>query len=270
MERSEWMDILALVKNSLDVSEIKVDPETNNFQVDYVPRKFGQIDQNVIEAAVRLKERYGGYVRALCVGNESAKDNFRDLLAMGIDEGILLIDSLAYCREAKAIIRLLEAGIKRIGKVDLILCGFASDDEYTFQVGPRLSERLNLPLLAYVRQIELLNSEKIKATLDKGTRIQTVISSIPAMITIAEEAFPPRRITLMDAIKAKKKTLSLWTMEDLGISEESLSENTFSTLMVKGFVVNRKRHILKGENVGTLADALIEHLIKEKVLSRGE
>lgn len=264
------MEILALVKHSLDVAEIKVEPETNDLQVGYAPRKFGQIDQNVIEAAVRLKERYGGYIRALCVGQEPAKDDFRDLLAMGIDEATLLIDPLSYSREPKTIVRLLEAGIKRMGKVDLILCGFASDDEYSFQVGPRLSERLNLPLLSYARQVEVLDGDKVKVTLDRGNWIQTVVSSMPAIITIAEEAFPPRRITLMDAIKAKKKPISIWTIEDMGVSEETLAESALSTLRVKGFVANRKRNILKGQNYDAIANTLIDYLIQEKVISGGK
>ena len=31
-----------------------------------------------------------------------------------------------------------------------IICGFASDDGYSYQTGPRLAERLDLPLVSYV------------------------------------------------------------------------------------------------------------------------
>ena len=48
------MKILTLIKYSLDVAEIKVDPATKALRMSGVPEKVGNIDKNVVEAAVRL------------------------------------------------------------------------------------------------------------------------------------------------------------------------------------------------------------------------
>ena len=48
--------ILALVKYSIDASEVRVDSTTGALRLANVPRRFGDIDRNVIEAAVRVKE----------------------------------------------------------------------------------------------------------------------------------------------------------------------------------------------------------------------
>ena len=50
------MKIVACIKYSLDVSEIKVDPETAVLSLAGVPKKVGHIDKNVLEAAISLAE----------------------------------------------------------------------------------------------------------------------------------------------------------------------------------------------------------------------
>ena len=59
------MKILALIKYSLDVAEIKVDPATKELRMAGVPEKIGNIDKNVVEAAVRLKEATGASLQGL-------------------------------------------------------------------------------------------------------------------------------------------------------------------------------------------------------------
>ena len=95
------MKILALIKYSLDVAEIKVDPTTKELRMSGVPEKIGNIDKNVVEAAVRLKEATGASLQALCLGPQSARDSFKDVLAMGLDEVFLVEDPFAGAAEAR-------------------------------------------------------------------------------------------------------------------------------------------------------------------------
>src|SRR5690349_7078380 len=218
MEGARLMKILALIKYSLDVSEIKVDPMTKELQMSGVPAKIGNIDKNVVEAAVRLKESTGASVIGLCLGPLAATDSFKDVLAMGLDEIYLVEDPFASAADARVAVSILEAAIRKLGEFDLILCGFASDDGYTYQVPPRLAERLGLPLVSYARQLSLSDGN-LQADRDLEDSLQTVRVSLPALVSVAEEAYPPRRTTLMDAIKAKKKPVHTWKTEaDLGLS----------------------------------------------------
>lgn len=59
------MKIVACIKYSLAVSEIKVDPATKELRLAGVPQRVGAIDKNVLEAAVALKEAGGGTVHGL-------------------------------------------------------------------------------------------------------------------------------------------------------------------------------------------------------------
>jgi electron transfer flavoprotein beta subunit len=264
------LKILALIKVSLDVSEIKVDAATKQLRLEGVPEKVGNIDKNVVEAAVRLKEAAGGTVTAICLGPSAAKDSFKDVLAMGADEVVLIEDPFGGKAEAGATIRILEAAVRKLGPFDLLLCGFASDDGYTYQVGPRLAERLGVPLVSYARQLSL-DGAMLKADRDLDEIIQTVQVSLPAAVSVAEEAFPPRRTTLMDAIKAKKKPVTIWNVgEALGLSPADLSSGSrLASSSQAGIVVHRKGQVLRGQSPTDLADRLIDALVQDGVLKGG-
>lgn len=263
------MKILALMKYSLDVAEIKVDPSTKELRMSGVPEKIGNIDKNVVEAAVRLKEETGASLLGLTLGPQTARESFKDVLAMGLDEVYLIDDPFAGAADARVAVRILEAAIRKLGPFDLILCGFASDDGYTYQVAPRLAECLDLPLVSYVRRISLSDGG-LTADRDLEDSLQTVSVSLPALVSIAEEAFPPRRTTLMDALKAKKKPVNLWQAEaDLGASPAELEQLTaFASSAQVGVIVQRKQQMIKPGTPQDMADQLIDVLLQENVLKR--
>jgi electron transfer flavoprotein beta subunit len=261
------MRILALIKYSLDVAEIKVDPTTKELRMTGVPQKIGNIDKNVVEAAVQLKEASGATVQALCLGPLAASDSFKDVLAMGLDEVFLVEDPFAGASDARVATRILETAIRKLGQFELILCGFASDDGYTYQVSPRLAERLGLPLVSYARQLSVSDGQ-LQADRDLEDGLQNVIIPLPTLVSIAEEAYPPRRTTLMDAIKAKKKPVSTWRVEaDLGLSLTELEKlSSFESTFQVGVVVHRKQRMLKAGTLAELADQLIDALLQEDVV----
>lgn len=261
------MKILVLTKYSLDVTEVKVDSASKELRLSGVPEKIGNIDKNAVEAGVRLQTSAGGSLQALCLGPAAAKDAFKDVLAMGVDEVTLIEDPFAGQADGQTVVTVLAAAIEKLGPFDLILCGFASDDGYSYQVGPRLAERLNLPLISYARQLSLADG-KITADRDLDDYQQTVTAALPVIISVAEEAFPPRRTTLMDALKAKKKPVNIWTVpEQLGLNPAELSQSSWieSSSQV-GIVVHRKQQIFKGQDQAALADQVIDALLQEKVL----
>lgn len=269
LSRHALVKILTLLKCSLDVSEIKVDPASRELRLAGVPLRLGNIDRSVVEAAVRLKETHGAEVLGLSYAPPVARDAFRDVLAMGLDEVSVIADPSSAETDAGTVVSILEAAIRRVAPFDLVLCGFSSDDGYSFQIGPRVAERLDLPLVSYVRGLTLDGGELV-ADRDLDDCIETVRVRLPAVISIAEEAFLPRRTTLMDALKAKKKTVNVWSIsEGLGLSVDELaSQRRVVTLAEQGVVVTRKRCIFKGQSMPQLADALLDALLAEGVLGR--
>ena len=61
------MDIAVLVKQTVDMDQIKLNDE-NEPIMDNLPLKMDILSKNAIEAAVQLKEKYGGKVTGIIFG----------------------------------------------------------------------------------------------------------------------------------------------------------------------------------------------------------
>jgi electron transfer flavoprotein beta subunit len=261
--------ILVLIKYSMDVSEIKVDPATSELHLSGVPEKIGDIDKNVVEAAAQLMEEAQATIQAVTLGPVRAKDSFRDVLAMGVDDVTLIEDPFEGQADSIIAVRILQAAVEKLCPFDLIMCGFASDDGYTFQIAPRLAERLDLPLVSYVRKISIQDGV-LEATRELDNHMELVSVPLPAVVSIAEEAFPPRRVTLLQAMQAKKKPVHIWGLEDIGLSLHEMEVlKPYENIKQVGIVVNRRQQILCGQDLYKVADQLIDALIEEEILTGG-
>ncbi len=264
------MKIVACIKYSLDVSEIKIDRKTKNVNLAGVPKNISNIDMNILEAAVSLKEAYGGSVHAVTFGPAVAQDSFREALAMGIDDVTLVEDPFDGMYDPSVTARVLAVTIEKFGDVDLIICGEVSNDGFTYQVPPRVAERLGVAQISFARKIEVVDGRVVvDRDLDNG--IQTVSSPTPVLISVTEETNTPRRPTLMDAVKAKKKPVYLWQVgEQLSLSKEEISQQAaWEKIDTTGIVIDRKQQWLTGEDMSELSKQLIDLLIEEKLLEGG-
>ena len=262
------MKIIVLTKYSMDISEIRVDAATHTLRLTGVPQRFGDVDKGALEAAVRLKETSAAdaVIEVLCFGPALARGAVKDLLAMGADEATVVEDPYDGAADARVAVLVLEAALRKLAPFDLVLCGFASDDGYSYQTGPRLAERMDLPLISYASEISL-DSGTLMADRDLERGLQTVSSPLPAIVSVAEEAFLPRGVTLLQAMRAQKKPTKTWTIEDLGLERGSL-DDAFECVLVSeaGVVVNRRQLLLMGQGLAEMADKLIDTLVDDQVL----
>jgi electron transfer flavoprotein beta subunit len=109
-----------------------------------VPKSFGNIDKNALEAAVLIKESYGdGKVTVLSAGNEELEDTIKEALAAGADEAFLITDDNALDDADSSIVaQVLTEAIKQLEDVDLLLFGEGSGNNYSGQMGPRVAKLL--------------------------------------------------------------------------------------------------------------------------------
>lgn len=261
------MKIVACIKYSLDVSEVKVDPATKELRLAGVPQRVGVIDKNVLETAVTLKEATGATVHGLTLAPVAAREAFREAMAMGLDD-LTIIDSADLAANGPAVTAMILAtAVQKLGDVTLVICGEASDDGVSYQIPPRLAERLGWPLLGYARNITIAG-ETITADRDLDSGMQRVAGNLPLVLTVTQETNTPRRPTLMDALKAKKKPVNVWNVADLGLTPEQLQARA-SVIRTgqEGIVVVRKQKLLQGEDMAALANQLLDALAAERVVA---
>jgi electron transfer flavoprotein beta subunit len=258
------MDIIACLKQNVDMTQVRIKKETREPMLDGLPFLFGDMDRNALEEAVRMKEKFGGKVIAVSVGSAKLRETIKDALACGADEAVILIDPLFTDLNSQITARILAKAIQKTGKYDLIILGEGSTDNYSGQVGPRLSEILDLPAITYVGQLEYADN-KIRATRNMEESLELVESSLPLLITVTSGINEPRLPSLMQILKASKKPLQEWNASAIGITSEDFREDDYHVISNLAPVEERKRVILEGE-LDENIDKLINALQKEGVL----
>ncbi len=222
------MDIIVCLKQIFDLGQIKIDTTTKHPITEGVARKISDFDKNALEEAVRIKGKHGGNILALIGGTKEAA---KEALSMGADEAIIFsadTDSLGTAT--------LLAGIIQKMKYDLILCGEASIDEFSFQIGPRLAQALEIPVLTYARKMELKDNEVV---VERGleNRYEVAKARLPALVTVTKEINEPRIPTLLQILGASKKKITEIILEK--------PEPGIETLSITAIEMKRKEVILK-------------------------
>src|SRR5512135_2446990 len=115
------VDIIVCMKQVVDLQQIRIKRETREPVLEGAPFVFGQFEKNALEEAVRLKEKQGGKVTALALGNAKLKDLIIEALAMGADEAVILTDPAFAGGGSASTANILAAAIRKIGKFDLVL-----------------------------------------------------------------------------------------------------------------------------------------------------
>ena len=222
------MDIIVCLKQIYDLAQIKVDTTTKHPITEGVARKISDFDKNALEEALRIKEKHGGTVLALIGG---AKEAAKEALAMGADEAVIYSadsDSLGTATILAEIIHKM--------KYDLILCGEASIDEFSFQIGPRLAQALGIPVLTYARKMELKDNEVVVER-NLENRYEVAKARLPALVTVTKEINETRIPTLLQILGASKKKITEINLEK--------QEAGIETLRITAIEMKRKEVILK-------------------------
>ena len=256
--------IIVCLKYAVDVTQIKVDPTTRKLITADAPRKISDFDKNALEEAIRIKEKFGGEVIALTASAEDASSALREALAMGADRAFLIKDSSLQDSDSSVTSHVLAKAIRKVGSFDLIICGEASIDSYSAQVGPRLAENLGIPVVTYVRKLSLEDNVLI-AERSLEDRSEVVKVKTPALVTVTKEINVPRVSTLMDVIKASKKELVTWSLSDLGVSSEEVGA-AVEILDISAPKIERKKVKIEGETPEEIAEKLVKALIQEGVI----
>jgi len=118
------------------------------------------------------------------MGPARAAEIIRESMYRGADGGYLLSGREFAGSDTLATSYALACAIRKIGKVDLIVCGRQAIDGDTAQVGPQVAEKLGLPQITYAEEILDLSNNKItvKRRLERG--IEVVKGSLPMLVTV--------------------------------------------------------------------------------------
>jgi electron transfer flavoprotein beta subunit len=209
------MNIIVLIKQVPDTTDVKIDKKTGTLIREGVPSIINPDDKHAIEEALRLKERFGGKVTVLSMGPPQALDALRESKAMGVDDNILLSDRAFAGADTWATSYTLATAIKKIGEYDLIICGRQAIDGDTAQVGPQVAECLNLPQITYVQKVDI-EERILKAERALEDGFEKIETTLPALITVIKELNKPRYPSVKGIVEAcREAQYPVWTAKDI-------------------------------------------------------
>lgn len=263
------MNIVVCVKQILD-------PESNprGFQVDSNSRKAVQgaaalvvnpYDENAVEVALQLKAKVGeATITAMTLGGATADKALRRVLGIGCDEGIWLRDPLFEDLDSIGIARVLAAAIRKLGSVDLVLCGLQAGDWDMGQVGSLLAEELSLPCVRAVYNLEPSDGSLVVTRgMEKG--VEVLEGKIPFLAIVTNHISNlPRFPSAKRVVMASRRQLAVWSAAELGIEGNIGRWVTIEGLGVSNY--ERQVEIMDGDNGEEKSIRLVQRMMELKLI----
>lgn len=213
------MKILVAIKRVVDAN-VKVRVKADGSGVDLANAKMAinPFCEIAVEEAIRMKEQGNAdEVIAISIGPQACQEQIRTALALGADRGILVLNDEPL--EPLAIAKILKAVVEK-EQVDLVILGKQSIDTDNNQVGQMLAALCNYPQGTFACKAELKDG-KIEVTREIDGGEQTVLLTLPAIITTDLRLNEPRYASLPNIMKSKKKPIDSLTAAELGVDVSS-------------------------------------------------
>ena len=206
------MKILVCVKQAPDVNLVKMDPETGNLIRTGVPTMLNPLDGNALEAAVRVKEKYGAEITVITMGPPMAESTLRDCLAVGADRAVLISGRPFGGADTLSTSYAIAAAAAMEGSFDLVFAGKESVDGATGQMGPQLAGRMGM---AQITNAILVNEIDMAAGIIVAERevekgVEVIEARLPCLLTIEKKNYPARLPGLKGKLAAKKAVIKVY------------------------------------------------------------
>ncbi|RKZ17346.1 electron transfer flavoprotein subunit beta [bacterium] len=262
------MRIVVCVKQVPDPENAKMDWETGTVVREGVKNIINPFDLYAIEEALRIKEKLGGEVIVISMGPPQAEEALREAIAMGADKAILITSRDFAGADTLATSYTLSQAIKKIGDVDLIICGKQAIDGDTAQVGPGVSAHLDLPQITFVGKIDEITEDRIRAERMVEGGYQVVESPLPCVITVVKDINIPRLPSLKGKIAAKKAEIPHWGPEDIDADPKRIGAAGSPTMVEEVFAPELKKEgrIYSEDQMEEAIEKVIEAMEKMGVL----
>ncbi|UCG30190.1 MAG: electron transfer flavoprotein subunit beta/FixA family protein [candidate division WOR-3 bacterium] len=255
------MDLIVCIKRVPQTAEaeVRVDSSGKDIVKDRLTFDMNEADTYALEAAILLKEKFGGTITAISLGVADAEDTLRIALAKGADSAVRIKAEDFGELDGFKTAALLKEVIKDI-KFDAIFTGCMATDDSYYQVGPVLAEMLGVPHATLVSKVEV-SEEKVRVNRElEGGLIEHLEMSLPAVFAVQTGINEPRYASLIAIRRAAGKEIKILGKEDIPV--ETKTNSTLEELFVPP--VGKRAEILTGS--ADEVAARTAGIIKEKGL----
>lgn len=212
-------NILVCIKQVPDTTEIRIDPVKKTLIREGVPSIVNPFDAYALELAARIKDKEPGTkITLVSMGPPQAENALRECLAVGGDKAYLVSGREFGGSDTLATSYILSCAIKKLeeleGKFDIIFCGKQAIDGDTAQVGPQISEHLDIPVISYAQDIKV-EGDSVIVQRQFEDRYHVLKAKMPCLITALSELNEPRYMTPGGIFDACDAEITTWGRADL-------------------------------------------------------
>lgn len=217
------MHIVVCLKQVPRDNSVKINSDLS-INAEGIEQIMNLFDEYAVEEALKWNEELGGKVTVVSLGPDEWKDQIRRALAMGATDSLLLSDPSFAHLDTLSAARVITAAIKKLGDVDLVLCGRNSTDDESGAFAPSLARLLGWPQLTYVGKVnEVSDGDKVVAERHLEEHVETVEAKLPAVLSVVKDINEPRYPSLLRIKRVAKVEIPTWSAADLGITADALT-----------------------------------------------
>jgi len=242
------MKILVPIKRVIDYrSPIRIKADKTGIDDSNVKMSMNPFDEIALEEAIRIKEKgLAQEIIATSIGQETCQETLRSALAMGADRAILIKTTENIQPLAAALV--LKHLVQRENP-QLVILGKQAIDSDNNQVGQMLAGLLQWPQATFASSI-IFHDDKVSVTREIDGGLETLLLTLPCVITTDLRLNEPRYISLPNIVKAKTKSLLVEDIDGLGVDYKPRLK------VINMTVPEKKRANIRVENVSELVNRL--------------
>jgi electron transfer flavoprotein beta subunit len=197
-------------------NEIEIKSDGTDIEQDDLVFSVNEWDNYAVEEAIQIRDKIGGTVTVVTVGDEESEEVLRREMAMGADNGILLSDDAFEASDGLGIAAVLKAQIEK-GKYDLVLTGAQADDG-AGQVGGMVAAMLGWPYASLVNKIETGDGGTITVGREiEGGNQEINELQLPCVLSIQTGINEPRYVGIRGIRKVASVEIPVQGASDLGV-----------------------------------------------------
>lgn len=216
------MEILVCVKRVPDSAENEIEVQAGGADIkrDDLVYSVNEWDNYAVEEAIQIVDRVGGSVTVATIGPEESEEVVRREMAMGANNGLMLVDAAFEGSDGRGMAAILAAAVRK-GQYDLVLTGAQADDG-AGQVGGMLAALLDWPYASLVNMIEVQDKKlRIGREIEGGNQEINEIM-LPCVLSIQTGINEPRYVGIRGIRKVASLEIPVMNAAALGLDTADL------------------------------------------------
>lgn len=222
-----------------------------------------------LEAGLQLKSMLGEAKLIVCsMGPPSFEQSLKKAISMGYDEAYLLSDRKLGGSDTFATGLAISTMIKHLGfgkglnEDFIIVAGRQTSDGDTAHVPSQVAANLEIPQATFIEDVQFKDNHVIARRIIEGG-YQILKLPKPCTLSLTPTGIPPRRPSLVGAVKANQTKINILSVSDINLSDEKIGLSGSPTIVAKVINIKSERApviLSEGDNSKSLVENFVKNL----------